>query len=100
MELLKDRSYYRTEEDRILIEEAKYHPNAELAFVLGERLDDVLLEAETDKEEAKEREADLQIDLNQLDDKVYVLQQEIATLELMIGERDRIIDELKEQNND
>ena len=99
MELL-DRSYYRTEEDRILIEEAKYHPNAELAFVLGERLDDVLLEAETDKEEAKEREADLQIDLNQLDDKVYVLQQEIATLELMIGERDRIIDELKEQKND
>lgn len=99
MELL-DRSYYRTEEDRILIEEAKYHPNAELAFVLGERLDDVLLEAETDKEEAKEREADLQIDLNQLDDKVYVLQQEIATLELMIATRDDIIAELKEQKND
>jgi len=97
---LLDRSYYRTEEDRILIEEAKYHPNAELAFVLGERLDDVLLEAETDKEEAKEREADLQIDLNQLDDKVYVLQQEIATLELMIATRDDIIAELKEQNND
>jgi hypothetical protein len=97
---LLDRSYYRTEEDRILIEEAKYHPNAELAFVLGERLDDVLLEAETDKEEAKEREADLQIDLNQLDDKVYVLQQEIATLELMIATRDDIIAELKEQKND
>ena len=99
MELL-DRSYYRTEEDRILIEEAKYHPNAELAFVLGERLDDVLLEAETDKEEAKEREADLQIDLNQLDDKVYVLQQKIDVLELMIATRDDIIAELKEQNND
>lgn len=99
MELL-DRSYYRTEEDRILIEEAKYHPNAELAFVLGERLDDVLLEAETDKEEAKEREADLQIDLNQLDDKVYVLQQKIDVLELMIATRDDIIAELKEQKND
>jgi hypothetical protein len=97
---LLDRSYYRTEEDRILIEEAKYHPNAELAFVLGERLDDVLLEAETDKEEAKEREADLQIDLNQLDDKVYVLQQKIDVLELMIATRDDIIAELKEQKND
>lgn len=99
MELL-DRNHYRMREDSNLLEEAKYNPTAELAIILAERLDDVLLEADTDKEEAKEREADLQIDLNQLDDKIYMLQQEIDKLELMLGERDRIIDELKEQNND
>jgi peptidoglycan hydrolase CwlO-like protein len=97
---LLDRNHYRMREDSNLLEEAKYNPTAELAIILAERLDDVLLEADTDKEEAKEREADLQIDLNQLDDKIYMLQQEIDKLELMLGERDRIIDELKEQNND
>ena len=101
MEFLKDRSHYRTEEDRLLIEEAKYHPNAELAFVLGERLDDLLLEAETDIEAERERADDFERDANRLDDKIYELQQEIETLELMISTRDDIIEELKkEQNND
>jgi prefoldin subunit 5 len=43
---------------------------------------------------------DARLDMNQLDDKIYMLQQEIDKLELMLGERDRIIDKLKEQNND
>ena len=39
MELLKDRSHYRMCEDSLLLEEAKYNPNAELAIVLAERLE-------------------------------------------------------------
>jgi methionine synthase I (cobalamin-dependent) len=87
-------------EDSNLLEEAKYNPTAELAIILAERLDDVLLEAETDMEEAKAAAEDARLDMNQLDDKIYMLQQEIDKLELMLGERDRIIDKLKEQNND
>ena len=34
----KDRSYYRLEDNRDLIEAAKYQPNTELCLVLGERL--------------------------------------------------------------
>ena len=99
MELL-DRNHYRMREDSNLLEEAKYNPTAELAIILAERLDDVLLEAEIDMEEAKAAAEDARLDFNQLDDKIYMLQQEIDKLELMLGERDRIIDELKEQNND
>jgi methionine synthase I (cobalamin-dependent) len=97
---LLDRNHYRMREDSNLLEEAKYNPTAELAIILAERLDDVLLEAETDMEEAKAAAEDARLDMNQLDDKIYMLQQEIDKLELMLGERDRIIDELKEQNND
>lgn len=97
MELL-DRNHYRMREDSNLLEEAKYNPTSELAIILAERLDDVLLEADTDMEEAKATAEDLRLDINQLDDKIYTLQQEIETLELMLAERDRIIDELKKGN--
>jgi hypothetical protein len=43
MELL-DRSYYRKCPDSRLLEEAKYNPNAELAIVLAERLEEVQVE--------------------------------------------------------
>ena len=95
---MTDRTYYRTEEDQQLIEEAKYNPNSELAVVLAERLDDILLEAESDLYEANERTADANREVSNLDDKVYELQLEINKLELMLGERDRIIDELKKGN--
>ena len=36
---MKDRSYYRMEPTRDLIEAAKHYPNAELCIVLGERLE-------------------------------------------------------------
>ena len=97
MELL-DRNHYRMREDSNLLEEAKYNPTSELAIILAERLDDVLLEADTDMAEATARAEDLQLDINQLDDKIYLLQQEIEKLELMLGERDRIIDELRKGN--
>jgi len=95
---MSDRNFYRTEEDQQLIEEAKYNPNHELAVVLAERLDDVLLDADSDLYAANERAADFEREANRLDDKIYELQAEIDKLELMLGERDRVIDELKKGN--
>ena len=97
MELL-DRSRYRMCEDSNLLEEAKYNPTSELAIILAERLEEVQAEADERLEEAKDRAADFERDANRLDDKVYELQMEINKLELMLGERDRIIDELSKGN--
>ena len=91
---MSDRSTYRMHDDARLIDEAKYNPNRELAIALGERLQDTLAEADAKVYEAKERANDFEIDCNQLDDKVYELRAEIEKLELMIADRDRIIDEL------
>lgn len=95
---MPDRSTYRMHDDARLIDEAKYNPNRELAIALGERLEDVLAEADAKVYEAKERANDFEIDCNKLDDKVYELQSKIDVLELMLSERDRIIDELKKGN--
>ena len=97
MELL-DRNHYRMCEDSKLLEEAKYNPTSELAIILAERLDDVLLEADTDIEEAKARAADFERDALELDDKIYLLQQKIDELELMLSQRDETIEELKKGN--
>ena len=95
---MTDRNTYRMCEDSKLLEEARYNPNAELAIVLAERLVEVQAEFDEQLEEAKEAAEDARLDMNQLDDKIYLLQQEIEKLELMLGERDRIIDELKKGN--
>ena len=100
MELLMDRSHYRMCEDSKLLEEAKYNPTAELAVVLGERLEAVWAEFEEQLEEAKEAAEDARLDMNQLDDKIYRLEQELETLELMRATRDETIEQLKEQQND
>ena len=100
MELLKDRSYYRTEEDRILIEAATYSPNAELAVALAERLEEVQFENAREIDELQERADDFERDANRLDDRVYELQQKIDVLELMLATRDETIEQLKEQKND
>jgi peptidoglycan hydrolase CwlO-like protein len=99
MELL-DRNHYRMREDSNLLEEAKYNPTSELAIILAERLDDVLLEADTDIAEANARAEDLQLDINQLDDKIYMLQSEIARNEDTITAMAAEIAYLKEQQND
>ena len=99
MELL-DRNYYRTCDDSKLFEEAKYNPTAELAIILAERLDDVLLEADTDIEEARERAADFERDALELDDKIYALQSEIARNEDTIAAMAAEIAYFKEQQND
>tara|TARA_R110002126_G_scaffold31200_7_gene100851 strand:- start:2050 stop:2352 length:303 start_codon:yes stop_codon:yes gene_type:complete len=100
VELLKDRSYYRTEEDRILIEAATYSPNAELAVALAERLEEVQFENAREIDELQERADDFERDANRLDDRVYELQQKIDVLELMLATRDETIEQLKEQKND
>ena len=98
MELLMDRNTYRMREDSKLLEEAKYNPTAELAVVLAERLAEVQAEFEEQIEEVKEAAEDARLDMNQLDDKIYLLQQEIEKLELMISQRDDTINELKKGN--
>jgi chromosome segregation ATPase len=95
---MTDRSHYRMCEDSKLLEEAKYNPTAELAIILAERLDDVLLEADTDIEEAKARAADFERDANRLDDELCELQHKIDVLELMLATRDETIEELRKGN--
>ena len=100
---MPDRSTYRLYEDARLIEEAKYDPNRELAIVLGERLDDVIRTTEIEIEEQRERATGFELDANLLDlqieelrDKIADLENKIEELELMLSDRERIIDELKE----
>ena len=95
---MTDRNTYRMCEDSKLLEEARYNPNAELAIVLAERLVEVQVEFDEQLEEAKEAAEDARLDMNQLDDKIYLLQQEIEKLELMISQRDDTINELRKGN--
>jgi phage shock protein A len=87
---MNDRNYWRSQDTSRLIDDAR-HSGHELAIVLGERLEDLDVEAREELAEWKQKAEDLQIDCNQLDDKVYQLRAEIEQLELMIAERDRII---------
>jgi len=87
-------------EDSKLLEEARYNPNAELAIVLGERLEAVWVEYEAETEALKDRAADFERDANKLDDEICELQHKIDVLELMLTTRDETIERLKEQNNE
>jgi prefoldin subunit 5 len=91
---MNDRNYWRTCEMFDLIE-AAFESDNELAIVLAERLEDMDTEAQEALADWKQKVEDLEIDCTQLDDKVYQLRAEIEKLELMIAERDRIIEELK-----
>jgi peptidoglycan hydrolase CwlO-like protein len=91
---MNDRNYWRSQDTSRLIDDAR-HSGHELAIVLGERLEDLDVEAREELAEWQQKAHDLQIDCNQLDDKVYELHAEIEQLELMIAERDRLIEELK-----
>jgi len=97
MELL-DRSRYRMREDSKLFEDAKYNPTAELAIVLAERLEEVLVENDEEIEALRERAADFERDANRLDDELCELQQKIDVLELMLATRDDTIEELRKGN--
>ena len=99
MELL-DRSRYRMREDSKLLEDAKYNPTAELAIVLGERLEEVQFEFDEQLEAAKERAADFERDAAKLDDELCELQHKIDVLELMLATRDETIEQLKDKTND
>ncbi len=96
---MTDRNAYRLREDNELREQAKYNPTAELAIVLAERLEEVQAELDTEMVAMIDRANDLQIDLNQMDDKVYLLQSEIARNEITITSMAAEIAYLKEQQN-
>ena len=91
---MDDRNYWRTCDFFDLIE-AAFESDNELAIVLAERLEDMDTEAQEALADWKQRAEDLQIYCNQFDDKLYELRAEIEKLELMIAERDRIIEEMK-----
>ena len=97
---MTDRSRYRMCEDSKLLEEARYNPNAELAIVLAERLENVWVEYEAETEALKDRAADFERDANKLDDEICELQHKIDVLELMLTTRDETIEQLKEQQNE
>ena len=100
MAIRKERSYYRMCTDSHLLDEARNKPNDELAVVLAERLAETQVEFDEQLEEAKAAVEDARLDLNQLDDKVYLLQSEIARNEITITSMAAEIAYLKEQNND
>lgn len=93
-------NYYRMCEDSYLIEEAKHNSNAELAVVLGERLEAVSVEYEAEIEALRDRAADFERDANRLDDEICELQHKIDVLELMLATRDETIEQLKDKKND
>ena len=93
-------NYYRMCEDSYLIEEAKHNSNAELAIVLGERLEAVSVEYEAEIEALRDRAADFERDANRLDDEICELQHKIDVLELMLATRDETIEQLKDKKND
>lgn len=95
-----DRTHYRMCSDSYLIETALYAPDAELAIVLAERLEELQAENDEQLEAARERAADFERDANRLDDEVCELQHTIDVLELMLATRDETIEQLKEQQND
>jgi peptidoglycan hydrolase CwlO-like protein len=85
-------------EGRRLIEEADRNPNPELAIVLAERLRAARAKNDEEIEALRDRAADFERDANRLDDEIYLLQQKIEELELMVSMRDDIIEELKKGN--
>jgi predicted nucleic acid-binding Zn-ribbon protein len=91
-----DRNYYRMCEDSDLLREAADNPNAELAVVLGERLEAVVTEMENDIYDYKERADDFERDCNRLDDEKYELEFEITQLEETIAAMAAEIEQLKE----
>jgi len=95
---LLDRNYYRMCEGRRLIEEADRNPNPELTIVLAERLRAARAKNDEEIEALRDRAADFERDANRLDDEIYLLQQKIEELELMVSMRDDIIEELKKGN--
>ena len=96
---MTDRNTYRMCEDSKLLEEARYNPNAELAIVLAERLVEVQAEFDEQLEEAKEAAEDARLDLNQMDDNLYLLRAELLRNEETIASMAAEIAYLKEQKN-
>jgi phage shock protein A len=84
-----DRSYWRGEPNKRLIEEARTK-GCELCRVLSERVEDLIHRIAEDVNEAEDRAIEI-------DETVFELRQEIETLELMLGQREERIEELETQ---
>lgn len=99
MELLVNRNYLSMLSDGELINKARetYNPLAEM---LAERVEEVQADCDLMLEGLRDKISDLEIDANQTDDKIYMLQQEVARGESIIAGMAEEIKNLKEQNND
>ena len=97
MELL-DRNYYRMCEGSRLIEEADCNPNPELAIVLAERLRAARAKNEEEVGEVTDRAKELEEDVDRYLLEISELEHKIDVLELMIGQRDETIEELRKGN--
>jgi tRNA U54 and U55 pseudouridine synthase Pus10 len=84
-----DRSYWRGEPNKRLIEEARTK-GCELCRVLSERVEDLGHRIAEDVSEAEDRAIEI-------DDAIYDLRREVEMLELMISQRDDRIEELEAQ---
>lgn len=93
---MKDRLDYRFYDDKQLIEEAKYNPNAELAIVLGERLEDISIDG-SKGEAALER--DLEYQTARADEAESITCQLEARLELAWCEVEHLKNKISELRN-
>ena len=84
MELLKDRNRYRMCEDSKLLEEARYNPNAELAIVLGERLEAAWVDCEEQHNEVTDHAKALEHEIDELLEQVCALEHQIDELQAFI----------------
>ena len=69
---MTDRNTYRMYSDSRLLEEARYNPNAELALVLAERLEESLVEFDEKVEAYIEKIENLERDINELTEDTYI----------------------------
>ena len=69
---MADRNYYRMFSDSYLLDEAKHTPNAELAIVLAERLEESLVEFDEKVEAYIEKIENLEREINELTEDTYI----------------------------
>ena len=69
---MTDRNTYRMYSDSRLLEEARYNPNAELALVLAERLEESLVEFDEKVEAYIEKIENLEREINELTEDTYI----------------------------
>ena len=91
-----DRNYYRMMDDVDLLREAAENPTAELAVVLGERMEAVSTSYEGEIELYATRAERFEREADQSDDEKYELERKISHLEDTIDAMAEEIEQLKE----
>jgi hypothetical protein len=69
---MTDRNTYRMCEDSFLIEEALNNPNAELAIVLAERLEEIYIDFDVKVEGYTDKIEDLEREIRHLTEDTYI----------------------------